>query len=43
MAYNGFEVLIAVTMKGSNFWDITPFIPVIDPEVGSDMLLRNTS
>jgi hypothetical protein len=40
---DGFEVLIAVTMKVSNFWDISPFSPVLDPEVGSDMLLRNTS
>jgi hypothetical protein len=43
LAYEGFEVFKAVTMKSCNFWNITPFIPVLDPEAGSDMLLKNRS
>jgi hypothetical protein len=37
----GFEVLTAVTMKSSVFWDITSCSPVLDPENGGDMFLRN--
>jgi hypothetical protein len=42
----GFEVLTAVVMKSTIFWDITPCSPLKatcfhDPEYGGDMFLRN--
>jgi hypothetical protein len=43
---SGFEVLTAVVMKSTVFWDIMPCSPLrvnrrFDPEDGGDMFLRN--
>jgi hypothetical protein len=42
-AYEGAEVLMDVTIKMSDFVDITPYSPVHDHEVRGDMVLGKFS
>jgi hypothetical protein len=34
--YEGFEVLTAVVMKSSIFWDITPYIPLKSTDISEE-------